>query len=190
MIKNLPKITNLIIPVIFFVALLMMFGSKIIHDPDFWWHLKTGEYIFEHRGLPESDPFSYAPFLYSRTGVESFILNGYRLAQVLFYLSFKIYGFSAIYLLKSLVCTGIFLIQWLWMKREGLGSPLIYSVIAFSAYIILFEFPGERPQVFTFLFTILTIYLLENFKKTPICSYLILGCFFISDAELLSLRII
>src|SRR5208283_3412660 len=28
-------------------------------DPDLWWHLKTGQYIAEHKSVPHVDPFSY-----------------------------------------------------------------------------------------------------------------------------------
>ena len=33
--------------------------STEISDPDFWWHLKTGEYIVQHGSLPVPDPFSF-----------------------------------------------------------------------------------------------------------------------------------
>lgn len=29
-------------------------------DPDFWWHLKSGEWILQHRQVPDLDPFTYA----------------------------------------------------------------------------------------------------------------------------------
>ena len=41
------------------VATALAYLLRPIMDPDFFWHLKTGEWIREHRGLPASDPFSY-----------------------------------------------------------------------------------------------------------------------------------
>src|ERR687892_2652391 len=29
-----------------------------IDDPDIWWHLRTGQWIIEHRTVPTTDPFS------------------------------------------------------------------------------------------------------------------------------------
>src|SRR6476619_3308732 len=29
-----------------------------VYDPDTWWHLKVGEWVAEHRAVPETDPFS------------------------------------------------------------------------------------------------------------------------------------
>lgn len=31
---------------------------SLVNDPDVWWHLRTGQWIFEHRAVPVTDPFS------------------------------------------------------------------------------------------------------------------------------------
>ena len=33
--------------------------TSIIHDPDFWWHLRAGQLILAHGGLLATDPFTY-----------------------------------------------------------------------------------------------------------------------------------
>ena len=33
--------------------------SREISDTDFWWQLKTGEYITQTHSLPDPDPFAY-----------------------------------------------------------------------------------------------------------------------------------
>jgi len=35
-------------------------GLVPLGDPDVWWHLRTGEWIVDHRALPHSDPWSFA----------------------------------------------------------------------------------------------------------------------------------
>jgi hypothetical protein len=40
-------------------VLLAGWFSPEISDPDFWWHLKTGQYIWEKHSLPVPDPFAY-----------------------------------------------------------------------------------------------------------------------------------
>ena len=40
------------------VCLLGLFSTEIA-DTDFWWHLKTGQYIVERHSLPVPDPFAY-----------------------------------------------------------------------------------------------------------------------------------
>src|SRR6266508_6189877 len=41
------------------IAFLLGLLSTEIADPDFWWHLKTGEYIATRHALPVPDPFAY-----------------------------------------------------------------------------------------------------------------------------------
>ena len=43
------------------ICLLGLFSTEIA-DTDFWWHLKTGQYIVEHHSLPVPDPFAYTSF--------------------------------------------------------------------------------------------------------------------------------
>src|ERR1039457_1847640 len=33
--------------------------SREIYDSDFWWHLRSGQYILEQHALPSPDPFSW-----------------------------------------------------------------------------------------------------------------------------------
>lgn len=44
---------------IFFVLFLWLLSLVELTDPDFYWHLKTGEYLVNSGGLPTLDPFSY-----------------------------------------------------------------------------------------------------------------------------------
>src|SRR5439155_2253168 len=40
-------------------ACLLGLFSTAAADTDFWWHLKTGQYIVQHHPLPIPDPFAY-----------------------------------------------------------------------------------------------------------------------------------
>ena len=40
-------------------AFLIAIFAGPIEDTDFWWHLKTGQYIAQQHRLPFPDPFSY-----------------------------------------------------------------------------------------------------------------------------------
>lgn len=52
-----------------------------LYDPDFYWHLKTGQWIWQNKALPLIDPFGVQPVLEPspRTG---FILTSYWLNQL------------------------------------------------------------------------------------------------------------
>ena len=44
-----------------FAAVLTLHLIKPLYDPDFFWHLKTGFWIWDNEGLPHIDPFSINP---------------------------------------------------------------------------------------------------------------------------------
>src|SRR5437660_303777 len=74
------------------LAALLLFGlfSREIYDSDFWWHLRTGQYIVETRALPFPDPFSWttatARDVYpGEARTRQFNLTHEWLAQVVFY---------------------------------------------------------------------------------------------------------
>ena len=37
----------------------MAWFSNAVADSDAWWHLRTGQYIWENHALPVPDPFAY-----------------------------------------------------------------------------------------------------------------------------------
>jgi hypothetical protein len=146
-----------------------------IWDPDFFWHLKTGEYIFNNKSIPDKDIFSINPTQGSLR--ERFILSQYWLSQVIFYTIYLYSGFKGIVVFRALILTLTLLIIFLIMRREKV--PLYISIpLIFLSYLIMREFTGERPQLFSFIFSGILIYILEchfcSPKKSHRWSYLIL----------------
>ncbi len=151
---------------------LFVFGlfSVEIRDPDFWWHLKTGEYIVQHGEIPKTDPFAYTSLPKDPINPESkrigFILSQYWLAQVFFFQVFTYAGLQGIIIMRALILTMIILLLFRSIQREGAG---LYACImlAVPAVIIFKTFTGERPQLFSFLLSLLLIFLLEGFRRAP-----------------------
>jgi hypothetical protein len=166
------KISRILFYAAFVIFILGFFSIKI-WDPDFWWHLKTGEYIYQTASLPETDPFAYTSLSEDPVQPESkrikFILNQYWLAQLVFYRTYHLFGFEGIILLRALILTLLVLLIYRSVRREGFG--LYSSVILLIPVILLFRtFTGERPQLFSFLFAFLLLYLLEGFRKASVIS--------------------
>jgi len=48
-------------------GLLLVLGERLLNDPDTYWHIATGRWIWAHAAVPTSDPFSHtlagAPWL-------------------------------------------------------------------------------------------------------------------------------
>ena len=49
---------SVVLLILFSVPALMCLRAGVMSDPDVWWHLRTGEWILQHRAFPQTDPFS------------------------------------------------------------------------------------------------------------------------------------
>ncbi|MEW6002731.1 MAG: hypothetical protein AB1638_08820 [Nitrospirota bacterium] len=162
------KISRFILLILAFLFVFALFNGKI-WDPDFWWHLKTGEYISQTKSLPKTDPFAFTSLPKDPLNPEStkikFILTQYWLAQIIFYWIYHFSGFQGIIFLRALILTTLIFLLYRGIRRERVG---FYSslLILIPAVITFANFTGERPQLFSFLFVFLLIYMLEGFRKT------------------------
>jgi len=161
------KITKALLLIIIFIFILGLFSVEI-KDPDFWWHLKTGEYISQTKSLPETDPFAFTSTPKDPLSPESvrikFILTQYWLAQVLFSWIYQSFGFQGIIFLRAFILTLLVFLIYRGIRREGTGFHLSIA-LTIPAVLIMQTFTGERPQLFSFLFSFLIIFLLEGFKQ-------------------------
>lgn len=161
------RISKFILLVLTFTFVFGLFSGKI-WDPDFWWHLKTGEYIYQTGSLPHTDPFAYTSLPKDPVNPESkrikFILTSYWLAQLVFFLIYHYLGFQGIIFLRASILTLLIFLVYKGIRREGTG--LFLSLLILIPGVVVFKhFTGERPQLFSFLLSFLLIYLIEGFRK-------------------------
>lgn len=151
---------------VFFAAVFFLHTSPI-EDGDFFWHLSSGQWIWEHKSLPTSDPFSYTAKDINPYRPESkripFLLRQYWMGQLALYGVWEAAGSAGIVLLRALTYTGILAFLFSWMRRYSAGViPLVFVFLAGNHLV---EHPSERPQLFTFLFMPLLLFLLETLRK-------------------------
>jgi hypothetical protein len=154
--------------IILFLSVFYSFASFSLFDSDFWWHVSTGRYIVTNSSLPDYDPFSFTSALDENKNLhpqrENFILKQYWLSQIIFYLLYKNAGAMGIILLRALLLT-LTLIIVLWrLRRWSVSLPICFIFLSFLFTIILRSI-GERPVLFTILFTALTFFIIEDFKE-------------------------
>lgn len=148
-----------LLPLLFFTATFVFLFRPVGAEQDFWWHLATGKWIWEHRALPETDPFGLFPS-FRPNGSELLILKGYWLSQVIYYFLFRAGGLFAICLLGALSMTGTCLAVWGTVRQR---LPTAHALVATAPLVMAFRFFSEhRPQLYSFLFFALLIYLLER----------------------------
>src|SRR5713226_5540789 len=141
------------------ICLIGLFSTEIA-DTDFWWHLKTGQYIVEHRSLPIPDPFAYITSLSSEDQVRHFNLTHEWLAQALLFMVYSLAGFPAIVFVRALILATICALAGLLAARL---SKSFYTGIAaaFATASVAIEFTADRPALVTFLFVAAFVTLLE-----------------------------
>jgi hypothetical protein len=154
-------------PALLALASLLLLGlfSPPVADTDFWWHLKTGEYIVNAHTLPVPDPFAWttakAPFAYhGEEQTRRFNLTHEWLAQLLLYLVWRLGGFPGVVAVRAislmLVCAVVGLVC---ARRSGSFFGGLAGALVCAS--VLSTFALDRPYQITFLFLALTLAALE-----------------------------
>jgi hypothetical protein len=128
-----------------------------ITDPDFWWHLRTGQLIFETRAIPHVDIFSF-----TAQGKE-WVTHEW-LAEVLIYAIYKLSGWGGLVVSFSLVMTAA-----LWIAYRHAAELAPHPYVAGAAVLLgaLATAPmwGVRPQMISFLFTSIYVAVLGDYAR-------------------------
>ncbi len=105
------------------MALVLLASHTTINDTDFFWHLATGRWIWEHARVPKMDPFSFT--FYGRPWMD--ITWGY---EVLLYTASRIAGYAGTTVFHSLLAGGALVLSWLsaCLLIDRVQDPLRQSV--------------------------------------------------------------
>jgi len=158
---------KLLVVIIFFSSLFVYFLKINLWDFDFWWHISTGRYIVTEKHLPDKDSFSFTSELQENKNSfperERFILKQYWLAQSLFYLVFNLAGAKGIILLRSLILV-LTLFTVFWHLNKARVSAYISFLFLFLLFTVSTNSTGERPVLFSFLFTAVVFLIVDDFR--------------------------
>lgn len=145
-----------LVPTVLILIFLIKVVSGQFNDPDFYWHLKTGEYIVAHGALPQGDVFSY-----THLG-RPWILDSW-LSEVLIYLVHEWGGELGIKVFVALVLT---VCVWLCYAicEKILGGDQAKALMVALLFCSVLIGSAPRPQLFTFLFFALFLHILLSFK--------------------------
>jgi len=145
--------------------LIGLFSTEIA-DSDFWWHLKTGQYILQRHSLPVPDPFSFSTALNPPAGagearVRHFNLTHEWLAEVLLYCIYWVAGFPGVVLVRAALLAAFCGLAGLLAARRS-GNFYFGIGAAFAAASLATNFAADRPALFSFLMTALFVCLLDS----------------------------
>jgi len=147
--------------VIFFFIMVFIMGLIKIYSPDLGFHLKSAEWIIEHKQFIHHDSFSYGSY-----GHKYFDLQW--LYQLLIYSLYKTGGETALVIANAFLITVSFLLVWFrFMKNTSIDKTNIkLGLFAFMAILFVQPLTFEvRPYVLSWIFLNLTLYFLESYKR-------------------------
>jgi len=141
----------------FFVLLLGLLALNRIADFDVFYHLKTGEFILQNKTIPITDIFSF-----TATGHQW--INHYWLSDLIFFFVFQLFNsfWVLVIFIAMIAALAYFLVLKNALKRGG-DFYLVLVLILPIAYLSM-ELWVPRPQIFSFLFFTLILFLLQKFR--------------------------
>lgn len=144
--------TRQLFVIVLFAAIFVM-AAHGISDPDFYWHLRTGQYIVETGTIPHSDPFSF-----TAEGRE-WVTHEW-LSEVLIFLLYRAGGFLLLILTFAVLVTAAFLIAY----RGCEGKPFVAGFVVLLASVATGPTWDVRPQMLSLLLTAVFLSLLEEYR--------------------------
>jgi hypothetical protein len=149
---------TLILAIIFSIPALLATNALALIDPDVWWHLRTGQWIIEHRALPPTDPFS-AYGMGKPWVVYSWLF------EVLLAGLYQLFGLRGIifYSLVLLLLIGLALYS---LVRRFEPRFVHSAALTAVGLFAICTYITPRPWFFTILFFILELELILTARRT------------------------
>jgi hypothetical protein len=159
-------------------VLFMGVFSPEAYDSDFWWHLKTGQFLWQQHRLPVPDPFAYttanAPAVYPGELVTRYFnLTHEWLAQVWIYLAYAAGGIASVVLLRAALLTAFCCLVGL-VSYQRCGGFYRSVAAAGAAAVVSMPFAQDRPFLVTFVCLASALALLEYRRWLWVLPFLML----------------
>lgn len=138
------------------LATLFCFSFIRQTDPDWWWHLRTGQLIWETKAIPTADPFSFT------MAGRPWVAHEW-LFEVLTYLGLRAMGYAGLSLVMAIIVTTTFSLHYLLLRALGAGRVLAGLLVAWSG-LLSFMLISMRPQLFSYLFLSVELWLLYLYR--------------------------
>lgn len=128
---------------------------------DSWWHIKTGQVLWEYF---QEHGFSFPPYdVFTNTGANTPWVNHEWLADLIFYGAYAVGGLQGAIALKSMVITLTSALLVLYMVRNGVS----WKMACLGALLVLLASQNSldlRPPIFTYLFIVIFLHIILCFQ--------------------------
>jgi hypothetical protein len=152
---------------LFFILLILgLFVMTLypIVDPDFWWHVRTGQLIAQTQSIPHTDPYSF-------TNMGRPWITHEWLSEVVLFWLFQLGSYGLLIFTFSLIITGAFLFSYLRSPIET--RPFVAGFTLLLCAIASAPTWGVRLQMISLLLTSIFLFLLDRYQIKNTINYLI-----------------
>lgn len=125
---------------------------KTLEDPDVWWHLRTAQWIVDHRALPQVDEFSW-------TSAQTPWIAYSWLAELLLWGLYQSFGLKGLLLYTGAMATAIGLACYALFRHLG-TDPVRSAILVLVAALGLLPLLTPRPWLFSVLLFVFELDLL------------------------------
>jgi hypothetical protein len=133
------------------------FVRGAVDEPDIWWHLRNVEYLFQNRRFPGEDMYTFTVAGHSW-------LNHQWLAEIPYYLSWKLGGLVGIEILTILLVELLFA-GLLYLCYQASGNVKAAIIACGFASLLMAVTIGPRTALFGYAHLLLLLIVLERFRE-------------------------
>lgn len=133
------------------------FARHGLVDPDIWWHLRDAEYLFAHHQFIRED-------MYSFTVIGGRWINPEWLAEIPYYLAWRVFGLMGIKIVQLAVIEAIFfgLVYLCWRQSRNIKAAVIACYFAVLLATVNF---GPRTVLFGYCCLVVLLIVLDRFRS-------------------------
>jgi hypothetical protein len=147
----------LLVLTVLIVTIEFMMARAGMGDPDIWWHLRNAEYLLQHHQLPRHD-------MYSFTVSGQPWMNHEWLAEIPFYLAWRVAGLVGVKAISIAVVEVIFLLLLYLAYKESGNFKASVAAIALATFLAKVSF-GPRTILFGYLYLMILLLILQRFRQ-------------------------
>ncbi len=157
--RGLAFTTRQLLVAILFVAIFAM-AFRQPADTDTWWHLKSGQLMWEGGEILRVDPFSHTaqgqPWIYP------------RLVEIIYWPVYQAFGLAGLAILVAALVTASFALVY----TQCRGKPFVAAFVTLVGAIASSVIWAARPQIVSLLLTATVAFLLDRHKRSGVSVWL------------------
>jgi len=158
--KQIPEKQNIIFEYallfIFAVFVILLSTTKLNGEDDLYWHMATGKFILANRYIPDTDVFGFVT-----SGMPWIPFEW--LWDIIAYLIYGFSDFTGLYVFTYILVILIFYLLYSVLKKFGINTAIAVLFLFVVALGIKYRI-GIKPQMFTYLFFVLVLKLITDYK--------------------------